>query len=240
MAHKSNGEFPRRALFVGFVPFTQMETRHFPAELPTSPHTPKTDRRRDCHSVALTSSTDTRFSGMDTSRWEPRDARQQWGLGREEAARMPLGGGVPAVSAGENTFPTGDESPRTGCGDPEGLSDGVTFHLGPINNSVGRMQKPEMGATKLHTWGADDRAEIGSCRVAGWVRRGPEWGEIINSTRSILYPTLCALVGLRPLPAAAMAGSGAGGSRPSSLGGTGVAARRETCRRGSRPGDWDP
>lgn len=69
---------------------------------------------------------------------------------------------------------------------------------------------------------------------------GPEWGEIINSTRSILYPTLCAGSWLAAPPAAAEVGSGAGGSRPSSLGGTGVAARRETCWRGSRPGGRYP
>lgn len=97
------------------------------------------------------------------------------------------------MSAGDNTFHTGDVSPRTGCGGPGGLPDGATFHLGPINNSVGRMQKLETDATKLHTRGAYDRVEIGSCRVAGADEEGPEWGEIIDSTRSILYPTLCAI-----------------------------------------------
>ena len=55
------------------------------------------------------------------------------------------------------------------------------------------MHKLEMGATKLHTWGPHGQVEIKSCRVVGQVRRDPEVREIINSTHSILWPTLGAI-----------------------------------------------
>lgn len=128
------------------VPFTQMETRHFPAELPTSPH--KTDKIQDCHNVAMTSSMDTQVSGIDTS---PRPLRcQPAGVaGTEGAANVPLEW-VPAVSAGVDAFHTGCV-PKTGCSGASGLSGDVTFHLGPINNSAGRMHKLGRDATKLHT-----------------------------------------------------------------------------------------
>lgn len=41
----------------GLVPFTQMETRHFPTGLPTSPH--EINTMQDCHNVARTGSMDT-------------------------------------------------------------------------------------------------------------------------------------------------------------------------------------
>lgn len=97
------------------VPFTRMERQDTLPGLPTSP--PRQTECQDSHNVAMTRSTDTQCSGTDTPRREPQDARQQWVLGREEAANAPLGG-APAVSAGDNTFHTGYMSPRMGCGGP--------------------------------------------------------------------------------------------------------------------------
>lgn len=47
------------------------------------------------------------------------DTSQQRVRGREEvAATAPMGGEVPAVSAGDNTLHMGDGSPGTGSGGP--------------------------------------------------------------------------------------------------------------------------
>lgn len=91
------------------------ETRHFARTAHLPP--PRQTECRDSHNVAMSRSTDTQSSGNDMPGREPQDARQQWVLGREEAANAPLGG-APAVSAGDNTFHTGYMSPRMGCGGP--------------------------------------------------------------------------------------------------------------------------
>lgn len=77
-----------RALFCWLVPFTQIETRHFATGLPTSP-APQ-DRMQDSHNVAMTRSTDTQPSGIDTPGQEPWDTRQQWVLGQEEPGQCLL------------------------------------------------------------------------------------------------------------------------------------------------------
>jgi hypothetical protein len=71
-----------------------------------------------------------------------------------------------------------------------------------------------MGAETLHMWGMHGRVEIKSCRVAGQVR------EIINSTRSMLYPTLCAISWVLFSSRCSVVGFGAGVSQHGSLGGT--------------------
>lgn len=55
------------------------------------------------------------------------------------------------------------------------------------------MHKLKIDATKRHMWGTYGQVEIKSCRVAGQVRRDLKVRDIINSTHSILYPTLCAI-----------------------------------------------
>lgn len=123
---------------------------------------------------------------------------------------------------------TRGSSPRTGCRRPGGLSDGVTCHLRPINN-VGRMHKLEW--TPRHFTRGEQTARVKSTH-AEWQggEEGREVRGIINSTHSILYPTLGASGRLCSPPAVAVAGSGAGVSQLHSLGdwgGGGVAAWRE-------------
>lgn len=94
------------------VPFTRMKRQDTLPGLPTSP--PRQTECQDSHNVAMARSTDKQSSGTDTPGREPQDARQQWVLGREQAANAPPGG-APAVSAGDNTFHAGYMSPRMGC-----------------------------------------------------------------------------------------------------------------------------
>lgn len=101
-------------LFLDWFLLPEWRQDTFPQDCP--PPLPKTDRKQDCHNVAVTSSTDTQFGGIAMPRW---DTRQQWVRGREEvAAAAPRGEEVPAVSAGDDTLHMGDGSPGTGSRGP--------------------------------------------------------------------------------------------------------------------------